>query len=201
MADYTIKEYIKYDLGISGTSQDVNIDRFIKSVTAYINLQIFGKPGQTLEATDYTEQFDVLEVPRNNHIFLTNKPVNVAESTPITITLGEDELTTDQYYLYRDKGKIILRAFCVGRQIVTVEYNAGYLIDWDNVDDAELHNLPWEIEELARILVIERWNNKSKGENLKSESIGSWSRTFMSVNEKTGGYVDNILAAYKDVAI
>lgn len=197
MADYTLKEYVKYDLGISGNTQDANIDRYIKAVTAYINLQIFGKPGKTLEATDYTEKYDVLETPRNNHIYLEQKPVNSIS----LVKLREETLDSDQYYSYAEEGKIVLLAYTVGRQVVTVTYNAGYLIDWDNVDDAELHTLPWEIEELARIIVVERWNNKAKGENLKSENIGSWSRTFMSVNEKTGGYVDNILAAYRDVAI
>lgn len=198
MSDYTLKEYLKYDLGISGSTYDADLDRFIRSVTAYINLQIFGKPGETLEASERTEVFDILEVPRKNHIYLAHKPIIEIDS----VTLGSDEtLTTDDYYSYPDEGKLILRETGVGRQILTVVYTGGYLIDWENVDDPTKHNLPWEIEELARILVIERWNNRSKGENLKSESIGSWSRTWKSVNEQQGGYIDNILIAFRDVAL
>jgi hypothetical protein len=198
---YTIKEFVKYDLGISGTTYDAQLDIFIRSVTAYINLQIFGEPGLTLEATDYEEVHDILEVPRNNHIFLKHKPINIAEETPLVITLGSDVLSEDEYHLYQREGKIVLQTWVVGRKILTVEYNAGYLIDWDNLDDLDKHNLPWDLEELARILVIERWNSRSRGENIKSESIGSWSRTFKSVSEKTGGYTDNILVAYRDDAI
>lgn len=196
-ANYTIKEYVKYDLGISGSQYDVDIDRFIRSATAYINLQIFGKPNETLEAMDRTEVHDILEVPRSNHIFLKHAPVNDIDS----VSISTQELETDDYYLYSDEAKIVLKYRPIGRQIATIVYNAGYLIDWDNLDDEDLHNLPWDIEELARMLIIQRWNSRAQGGNLKSESIGSWSRTFATVNEQRGGYADNILSVYRDVTI
>lgn len=197
MADYTDKTYIKEDLGITGTTKDDQIDRYIRSVTAYVNRLIFGKSGQTFEANDYDEYYDVLEVPRNNHIILDHKPVNSIAS----ITVAGQVIDSDEYEIYSDEGKIILWSYTTGRKQVRVQYNAGYLIDWDNTDDIAQHNLPWELEELARMLVIERWNEKSGGGNVKSESIGSWSRTFFSANERMQGYLDDILSSYVDPVI
>jgi hypothetical protein len=196
-ANYTIKEYVKYDLGISGAQNDVDIDRLIRSVTAYINLQIFGKPNETLEAIERTQVFDIFEVPRSQHLFLNHPPIISIDS----VSIADEELASTDYYLYSDVGKIVLKYKPVSRQIVTVVYTGGFLIDWDNLDDEEQHTLPWDIEELARSLIIQRWNTKAQGGSLKSESIGSWSRTFNTVNEQKGGYLDNILSVYRDVTI
>lgn len=197
MADYTLKDYVKEDLGITDTSNDTQIDRYIRSVTAYINRLIFGRSNKTLEATDYDEYYDILEVPRNNHIHLENKPVNSIAS----VIMAGDTLGTDDYETYLEEGKIILWSYTTGRKQLRVQYNAGYLIDWDNPDNTVLHTFPWELEELARMLVIERWNEKAGGGNVKSESIGAWSRTFFSANERMEGYLDDILQSYIDPVI
>lgn len=197
MADYTLKDYVKEDLGISGTDKDDQIDRYIRSVTAYLNRLIFGKSGESFEAANYDEYYDILEVPRNNHIFLLHKPVNSITS----IIVAGETLTTDEYEIYLDEGKIILWAYTTGRKQARVQYNAGYLIDWTDPTNEAVHTLPWEIEEMARMLVVERWNEKAGGGNVKSESIGSWSRTFFSANERMQGYFDDILSSYIDPVV
>lgn len=197
MADYTTKEYIKADLGITGTDSDTQIDRYIKAVTAYINKMIFGESNQTLEAADYDEYYDILEVPRNNNIYLKHKPINSIS----TVTVAGHVLNSDEYELYEDQGKLILWSYTTGRKQLRVQYNAGYLIDFDNENNTALHTLPRELEELTRMLVVERWNERSGGGNLKSESIGSWTKTFFSANERMNGYLDSLFDSFKEVEL
>lgn len=186
MAQYTSVANVKDDLGIVGTSKDALILRYIKSASIYIKNKI----GYELQADDYDEYYDVKETPRKKVVYTKHKPINSIDA----ITVNGGVLGIDDYELYEDH--IYIYGVAVGKKQVQIEYNAGYLIDWDNVDDPLLHNLPDDIELATRLLVVEMYNTKSSGQMLKSETIGSWTRTFMTVNERDKGMIDDILNNY-----
>lgn len=191
MSHYTDKEYVKEDLGITGTSKDAIITRYIKAISKWIDSQI----GYSLEADDFDEYYDIKETPRKKIIYTKHKPINSITD----IQVKETSLIADDYELYDDH--IYIYGVVVGRKSVRVQYNAGYLIDFDNVDNTNLHTLPEDIEMITRMLVVEMYNKKSGGASIKQETIGAWTRTYMTANEQEKNMINDILDLYQDVTL
>lgn len=51
-----------------------------------------------------------------------------------------------------------------------VTYTAGYLIDWENYDDAESHTLPSDLTDLAERIVV-KWYKRKEAEGKLSEGF------------------------------
>lgn len=196
MAEYTTIAKVKEDLGITSTSFDGILNKLVKSATGFVNLKIFGKPGHTLEQKSYTEKYDILETPENNIVFLEHRPIVSISS----VSLSGSALAATDYYIYEEEGRVVLNFPVVGRQILEIQYTAGYKIDFSNENDTNLHNLPSEIEEVTRLLVVERWNEKGSA-GIKQENVGSFSRTFKTANEKSNDHIREILNYYSKISI
>lgn len=190
MAEYTDKTYVKDDLGIVGTSKDALITRYIKSVSKWIDNQI-GGVGFTLANDDYDEYYDIKEVPRKRIVFTKHRPINSITQ----IDVKENTIASDNYELYDNY--VYIYGIVVGRKAVRIQYNAGYKIDWDNVDDANLHNLPEDIEMITRTLVVEAYNKRAGGANIKQETIGAWTRSYFSENENQKNMINEVINLYK----
>jgi hypothetical protein len=189
MAEYTSVQNVKEDLGITTMDYDNSLQRAIKSMSRYIESVI----GYTLDRKAVTERFDLGVNANAGTIYLGYRPVNSVTSIDIVVGASSEELDASEYFVYPDHVK--LNRYSIGNQTLEIVYNAGYLIDWANQDDPTKHNLPDDIEDVCRQLVIQRYNRRD-GKELKAETIGSWSRQFALSSDKGDALIKDVLKYY-----
>lgn len=174
----TTLDRIKDQLGVDKTAQDAVILRKINSVTDWIESQC----NRRFLRTTYTNELYTVRDPRQTILLLKNAPVTtlgaiqyrqgqVGSPTWTAYTANDYELVTDgksgmvKFYTYLNQGLV------QGVNTVRVaSYVAGYLIDFKNMGDVALHNLPGDISELAEKLVI-KWFQKRAIPGKTSESF------------------------------
>ena len=86
--------------------------------------------------------------------------------------MGDGSSGMVKFYTYLNQGLV------QGVNSVRIaSYTAGYLIDFKNVGDTSLHNLPADISELAEKLVI-KWYRRREHPGKSSESFNANSITW-----------------------
>jgi hypothetical protein len=128
MAIVEINAYKDY-IGLSGTSEDTKLQILIDAVNLSINAYV----GRELEEAEYDEIYDG---PGTDALCLRNFPIVRGESDLVTVTVAGVELdesadyTEYGWYIQNVNDGIIFNRGCwpSGRDIIQVEYTAGYAV-------------------------------------------------------------------------
>lgn len=160
------------------TTNDTIIESFINGVSTFIETYC----GRKLISATYTEKI----TPNScNDVYLFLKQVPVTALTSVKYRAGTPSVpsytayTADDYELEGDGSEGMVRMYASmpsGSNSVQVQYTAGYLIDFSNVDDEVKHTLPPDITMVAEKLIIKAYKK----------------RTSAGVASETGGSGDNI---------
>jgi hypothetical protein len=183
----TTLDRVKEKLGLDKPGQDLVLGRIINSVTDWIENQC----NRRFLRTTYTNELYSIRGERETVLLLKNAPVvtlgniqyrqgQVGSPTWTNYTANDFELVGDgssgmvKFYTYLNQGLV------QGVNTVRVaSYTAGYLIDFKNFGDTNLHTLPAEITELAEKLAIKWYTRRltpgKSTENFNSNSI-TWSK-------------------------
>lgn len=183
----TTLDRIKDKLGMDKPTQDLVLSRIINSVTDWIENQC----NRRFLRTTYTNELYSIKGARETILLLKQAPVttlgaiqyrqgSVGSPTWTPYTSNDYELVGDgssgiiKFYTYLNQGLV------QGVNTLRVaSYTAGYLIDFKNVGDTSLHNLPAEISELAEKLVIKIYQRRmhpgKTSESFNGNSI-TWSK-------------------------
>lgn len=188
---YTNLLSVKEDLDITDNKKDSILNRDIVAASAMIDNYL----NYSFVVKNYTETFDIRDIPNNKIIYLQNRPVNSITSVTYNgVTLNP---ATD-YLDYKNFGyiKILTTTFnysnnasIEGDQILTVIYNAGK------------SPVPADIEYICRSLVVDLFTERAKSNNIASESIGSWSRSYLKNEEGWNPLLKTLLNKYIDVPV
>lgn len=185
----TTLQNVKDDLGITDVdaARDVILTRYIESVEQAIINYIGYDPSHQ---THVIETIDISDNILSEVIYPKVRPINTIN----TLTLNGSNLSVSDYWLYRDH--LILKSRGLGWQVLNIDYDGGYV------------TIPADLESVAREMAVSKWMYKGKDVSLgalKSESIGSWTRTYENTNANTtatqsSAFIDShidILEKYK----
>jgi hypothetical protein len=170
----TTRERVKTRIGFDEKKFDDLLDRLVSAVTDFIESQT----NRRFKKTTYTNEVYSIQ---NRQSFLTLKqtPVITLSSFQYSQGLPNNRTWTDvpaaDYELDPDTDLSMIRtSFYLTRGISTyrVTYEAGYLIDFDNVNNSSLHTLPADLTDLAERLII-KWYKRREHVGKSSESFQS----------------------------
>jgi hypothetical protein len=207
----TTLDRIKAYLGILDTERDVVLEMLINQATGVIERACGGR---RFAITEYENE---LYDGGGDKIFLKQWPVT--ELTALEYRQGQIATPTWQafnandYILMPSEGYIQFLfgtkmglsspiangAAYQGVQNIRISYTAGYLIDWDNVDDPTKHNLPFELEHLCMTMVATAFNRRKSG-GISQESVEGASVTYGVVAGETE-YEQQLINAFKRINV
>ena len=195
----TSESRVKDKLGLSGSTLDTIIKRMIYGVSEFIHKQCSTPSFKRATITDeiYNGSFPNTEKTNNILILKRNGVTAVSavkynagtQASPSWVTMSASDYTVDY-----ETGMIHF-AGVMPRGIgnISVSYTAGYLIDFANEFDSELHTLPYELSELAERLVTKALKRR--------ESEGRSNETFNGSTITWGAMLEDadktILANYR----
>ena len=207
----TTLQKVKDSLGIIDNSKDALLTDFIKQISAFIETACGGRIFEAVERTEY------YDYPDGENVFLKNYPIQIPPdfdfftayrtgsiSSPVWV-----DYTLDDYLIYPESGYIKFVSQFGGSTFDTggsyrslrVIYTGGYLIDWVNENDPQLHTLPADLTSLATQLCVKLFNKKASSgisaESTEGQSInyGSISDNDLSSEQKT------VVSSYRRYAI
>ena len=131
----------------------------INSVSDFIE----GECNRRFMATDY-EELHTMHTYGQTMLVLRNSPVNEIDSfeyrsgTKTNPTWNTYD--PDCWELLEGGESGIIETDGSLEKFLRINYNAGYLIDWENEDDAEKHNLPSDLIDLAERLVTKLYKRR-----------------------------------------
>lgn len=173
----------KTHLGVSGTDDDVLLERIINAVTDYIE----GECGRRFKETVYTQElYDGDDFGR--WLFLKNFPVIELTKIEHTTNGGEtwkEDIEGRDFEKYENDGAIYFYTKYSGKRNYRITYRAGYT------------TIPYDLEMLC-IRLVARLYEKRRSEGKKSESLGPASIDW---GEFLGEEDRKILNKYKKVSI
>lgn len=183
----TSLDRVKDQLGLDKPGQDVVLIRKINSITDWIEKQC----NRRFLRTNYTNELYTVRGERETVLLLKQAPVTtlgniqyrqgqVSSPTWTNYTANDFELVGDgnsgmvKFYTYLNQGLV------QGINTLRVaSYTAGYLIDFKNIGDVTLHNLPADISDLAEKLVIKSFQRRQtpgkSSESFNGNTI-TWSK-------------------------
>lgn len=164
----TTLERVKTKLEIGTTDYDTTLELIINEVSNYV--EIFCK--RKFLAQDYTELYNGNDI--RQALFLRQLPVNSitsfqyrsgAVSNPVWVDIDADSYEQDELL----DALTIYTPLPSGRNNIKVVYNAGYKIDFANITNESLHNLPLDLTMACESLVAKAFNmRKSQGKASES---------------------------------
>lgn len=168
---------VKQYLGITTTTYDAVLLAMIKNATAFIERACGRHFGQT-------QYFDeIYDTPNGDKLFLKQYPVVQVDIVEYQIgtpaSPGWETYNPDWYWVYLKEGYIRLLSNFThhDNQYFRVSYIAGYLIDFNNINDPLLHNLPADLTQLCNEVVATLYNTRTN-QGIKSESTEGQSVTY-----------------------
>src|ERR1044072_8974070 len=151
--DLTTLDTAKSELGITDTSQDAKITRWIHEVSGQIGARI----NRVLGGETVKETFDIGFCGAFAGLTLSRNPVAMIDS----ITSADAALSTSDYRMDVGKG-ILYRTYGLWSGRVVVQYQAGFVL---------LSELPYDLERACLLLLRYRQSAGSRDPMLKSEEI------------------------------
>lgn len=177
----TTTQRIKDQLGISVTSFDDVITRYIAAATDFIE----NATTRRFLRTTYTQEIydgSFLDGSRKTMLVLNNAPlVSISDYAYRTGSKTNPVWTTMLADNYQEKldSAVIMGHVPAGFQNIRISYVAGYLIDFTNEYDVTKHNLPHDISDLCERLVCRRFKKReSEGKSIESfaQSSITWGK-------------------------
>lgn len=186
----TTLERLKEYLGITGSDDDAVLTSFINRATDFFEQ----RTSRRFVKTTYTEELHNGREGKDK-VFLFNYPIiSVAKFEFRTGTLASpvfNEFNVNDFIVFKGAGFIQVLSFRIigvspsiasgstvqGVQNLRVTYDAGFLIDFANVDDPVLHTLPLDIEDFVIRLAARRFNAR-KADGVLSEAVEGSSITW-----------------------
>jgi len=183
-----LKEY----LGITGTTDDGVLISFINRATDFLEQ----RTNRRFVKTTYTNELHNGREGKDK-VFLFNFPIiSVASFQFRTGTLASpvfNDFNVNDFIVFKNAGFIQVLAFRIigvspsiaagstikGVQNLRVTYDAGFLIDFDNVDNPALHTLPLDIEDFVIRMAARRFNLR-RADGVVSEAVEGSSITWAS---------------------
>ena len=163
MDNLTTVDKVKEYLGITDSNSDAVITALVSSVSQYISSYCGGRQ---FGSHDYVETYDTYSGRRK--IFLRQIPVTAVTvvkyrsgtpSSPVWNTYN-----ADSYLTYLKPGYIhFYGPLPEVPQGLQVTYTAGYLIDFNNYDDINLHTLPKDRTMAANEMIGNILNTRKAG--------------------------------------
>lgn len=153
----TIDRVRNIRLRIESDGFDDLFANLINAVSDFIE----GECNRRFMATDY-EELHTIHTYGQKMLILRSAPVS--EVTKFQYRSGTktnptwNDVDSDSWELDGEAG--IIETDGLLEKFLKVEYNAGYLIDWENEGDLEKHNLPSDLTDLAERLVIKLYKRK-----------------------------------------
>lgn len=175
----TTKARVKDRLSITETGFDTLFDRLIAAVTDMIE----GECNRRFKQTTYTNEVYSVFNPNQKMLALNQIPIVSISSFQYRFGLKSSpnwtDFNTDDWEIVNDGGSGLVRVYGLYSNInaVRVSYVAGYLIDFANAGNSTLHQLPFDLSDLAERLVIKLFK-KRENEGKLSESFQSGSVTW-----------------------
>lgn len=176
----TTLEMVKTFIGISESTYDQALTDTINAVTAFFERECDRRFAENTYTNElYDSEFEPWESGLQMNLYVKQYPVS--DFTTIEYRNGDNaffEYQETDYLLYEEEGRIYFYGGVPrGRQSVRVTYTAGYVIDWE---DQAAHTLPMDLTYAVTHMVAKIFNTR-KTLGIKSESIGSWSITYMDI--------------------
>ena len=141
-------------LGIDDATEDALLKLCINSATGFIE----GFTKRKFFAKDYVENFD----GGGKALLVKALPINSITS----ITSSGSTLA----YTIQSKGKGIIALDEKSEAEVEVQYNGGFKIDFNNISNEALHNLPFDLVNLTNEIASKIYN-KRKSQGIANESV------------------------------
>lgn len=171
---------IKDKIGMTTSTLDTLINRLISGATDYIESQT----NRRFIETTYSNEVYSISNSQQDFLFLRQTPVSSLTALQyragIPSTPNWTNFTADQYELLEDGKSGIVKVYgglSRGTNSVRASYIAGYKIDFNNVGNTALHNLPSDVVELCERLVI-RWLKRRENAGKETESFDNASVTW-----------------------
>jgi hypothetical protein len=186
----TNRARIKDKLSIDNQNHDTVLDRLITAATDWIESQT----NRRFKKTTYTNETYNVDQNRN-FLILKQTPVitlssfQYREGLPNAITWHN--VNAAEYELHADPETGIIYCYFTlqrGPNQYRATYDAGYLIDFDNINDTSKHTLPGDLTELTEKMVIKAFKKREKA-GLQSESFDgnqtAWQKELDAEDEAT----------------
>ncbi len=165
----TTTQRVKNLLGINDTSYDTLLDQLINSVTDWIESQTMRR----FKRGTYSNE--VYDGNGEKFLYLRQQPViSVSAAQYRSGSLSSptwNDFNANDWELDTNRGAIYFPGKAPkGTRNLRFTYVAGYLIDFANATDSNLHTLPFDVSFLAERLVASAFNQRLAG-GKKSEGL------------------------------
>lgn len=195
----TTKNRVKDRLQLTTAQHDILFDRLISAVTDFIEAET----NRRFKKQTYANEVYSVYGEAQDYILLKQAPVAVLTSAQYRAGTPSNPSWTgyiaDQFELLEDGKSGIVKIYGhapKGNNALRFTYDAGYLIDFDNVGDITKHTLPLDLTDLAERLAVKLFK-KRDAEGKASESYEGGS---VSWNEMLDEVDKQILARYRRLA-
>lgn len=166
---------VKERLDIDVSDHDTRLDGMVNGVTAFIEKYCGGRRFKQTTHTQEIYNGNMLVGDNKSFLVLRNAPVSTlttfqyrtgSKSNPTWVTFQENSFEEmNSVGIIKVHGGLPR-----GEQNLRVTYTAGYLIDFANYGNEDLHTLPYELTELAERLVTKIFK-KREAEGLESQGF------------------------------
>lgn len=184
MADLTTLQRQKDFMGITVSTNDTVLTRFIGSVSRFIENEI----GYIIQQATYSNQ--EFDGNGESEITLTNFPITTFTTLQRRQSSRNqaiwETINSQDYHTRLSEGVVVLlRGFAEGVLNYRATYIAGYNYNLTStfLDDVGLADLELAVWQLVR----DAFNNKSKSGNIKSQSLKNYSVTYGTSSGTSGG--------------